>query len=114
LGKRRLPGALTADDLKRVVLADGWVRVKGTKHLAYEHPTKTGKVNIDENWEHVIPGGWVFNQVLANAGLTRKEFERLFWKKDDAEGDEKVKERIAKAKARAKDIKRQMRKGKRR
>lgn len=77
---RKLP-PLTADDFKRVIRADGWLPVKGTKHLAYEHPTKRGKVNIDDKWTDVPPGSWAFKSVLQQAGLTRREFETLFWKK---------------------------------
>jgi hypothetical protein len=62
-----------------VVKADGWAQVPGTKHLAYKHPTKPGKVNIDAKWTRVKPGSWVFKAVLAQAGLTRQEFERLYW-----------------------------------
>lgn len=75
---RKLP-LLDAADLERVVRADGWVSVKGTKHLAFEHPTKPGKVNIDEKWTNVKVGSWTFRWVLQHAGLSRKEFERLYW-----------------------------------
>lgn len=53
----------------------------GTKHLAYEHPTKSGKVNIDEKWTSVKAGSWVFRSVVMDqAGITRREFEELYWK----------------------------------
>jgi predicted RNA binding protein YcfA (HicA-like mRNA interferase family) len=80
LGKsrRKLP-TLTAGDLICVVEADGWVRVDGTKHLAWEHPTKNGKVNISAKWQHVRPSGWPFTAVLAQAGLTMGQFEDLYW-----------------------------------
>jgi predicted RNA binding protein YcfA (HicA-like mRNA interferase family) len=76
---RRLP-PLTANDLKCVIKADGWYEVKGTKHLAFEHATKRGKVNIDAKWKHIQPGGPFFRSVLRQARLTKKEFERLYWK----------------------------------
>jgi predicted RNA binding protein YcfA (HicA-like mRNA interferase family) len=81
LGKpgRRLP-TLAAKDLICVVEADGWQRVKGTDHYAWEHPNKSGKVSIDEKWEHVKVGSWVFRSVREQAGLSRKEFETLYWK----------------------------------
>jgi predicted RNA binding protein YcfA (HicA-like mRNA interferase family) len=80
MGKRgrKLP-PLTANDLKRVIHADGWRSVPGKDHLAFEHPTKRGKVNIDHKWTGVTPGGWVFRSVLRQAGLTRKRFEELYW-----------------------------------
>lgn len=77
---RKIP-PLTVEDFKRVLRADGWVQVEGTRHLAYEHPTKRGKVNLDEKWRNVRMGSWVFRSVvLEQAGLTRSEFERLYWK----------------------------------
>jgi predicted RNA binding protein YcfA (HicA-like mRNA interferase family) len=81
LGQRsgRLP-ILSAKDLICVVEADGWERVPGGRHYNYKHPTKAGKVSIDEKWEHVKVGSWVFRSVLMDqAGLTRKEFEDLYW-----------------------------------
>src|SRR5207244_3706930 len=54
---------------------------KGTKHLAWCHPTKKGKVNIDAKWEHVRPSGWPLTSVLAQAGRTKEEFEVLYWER---------------------------------
>jgi predicted RNA binding protein YcfA (HicA-like mRNA interferase family) len=78
-GKQKMP-PLSAADIIRVLRADGWVQVPGTKHLAFEHPTKTGKVNVDEKWEHVRLGDWVCRSVLEQASMTRAEFEELYWK----------------------------------
>jgi predicted RNA binding protein YcfA (HicA-like mRNA interferase family) len=70
---------LTAADLICVVEADGWQREHGTKHLAWEHPTKYGKVNIDAKWVHIRPSGWPLTSVLAQASLTKERFEELYW-----------------------------------
>lgn len=78
-GGRRLP-ILAAKDLICVVEADGWYRVKGTDHYAWEHKTKRGKVSIDEKWTSITRGSWVLRSVLQQAGLTRKEFEEIYWK----------------------------------
>ena len=80
MGKRgrKLP-LLGAADFQRVIRADGWQPVDGAKHLAYEHPTKRGKVNIDEKWQNVKSGSWVFRSVLEQAGLSRQRFEELYW-----------------------------------
>lgn len=79
MGKgRKLPTLETAD-FDRVLRADGWQRVEGTKHLAYEHPTKPGKVMVGAGWKNVKPGSWLFKNVLRSAQLGRSEFERLFW-----------------------------------
>ena len=76
---RKLP-PLTAEDFKRVLRAAGWAQVSGTKHLAYEHPTKPGKVNVDEKWRNVKAGSWVFRSVVYDqAGMTKEEFEELYW-----------------------------------
>lgn len=77
---RKLP-LLTADDFVRVLRAAGYVQVAGTKHLAFEHPTRPGKVNVDEKWQNVKAGSWVFRSVVYDqARLTKQEFEELYWK----------------------------------
>ena len=80
MGKRgrKLP-PLTYADFRRVLLADDWQRVEGTKHENYEHPTKSGKVSLDKKWENVKTGSWPFRSVLQTAGLSRAEFEKLYW-----------------------------------
>jgi predicted RNA binding protein YcfA (HicA-like mRNA interferase family) len=76
--KRRPLPPLTADDFIRVLHALGYDQVKGTKHLAFEHPTRPGKVNIDAKWTGVKVGHITFKGVLAQMRITRAEFERLF------------------------------------
>ena len=76
---RRLP-LLTAGDFVKVVTLDGWRPVDGTKHLAFGHPTKPGKVSIDQKWDRVRRSSWVFRSVLRQAGLTTAEFEELYWR----------------------------------
>lgn len=76
---RRLP-TLVAKDLICVVEADGWKRVKGTSHLAWKHSTKPGKVNIDEGWTNITRGSEMLRYVLRQAGLTRRQFEAIYWK----------------------------------
>jgi hypothetical protein len=82
MGKRgrKLP-LLRFTDFRRVILADGWKPVSGTKHYAYEHPTKTGKVNLDEKWDRVKEGSWIFRSVLEQASLSKSEFAELYWSK---------------------------------
>lgn len=76
---RKIP-LLTAKDLERVIRADGWYPVEGRKHAAFKHPTKPGKVNIDLKWRNVKVGSWVFCSVVHDqAGLTRAEFDELYW-----------------------------------
>jgi predicted RNA binding protein YcfA (HicA-like mRNA interferase family) len=76
---RGLP-TLTANDLICVLKADGWYEVAGTKHLAFEHGEKSGKVNISAKWQHVRPTGWPLTAVLNQAEITKDKFETLYWK----------------------------------
>ncbi len=78
-GKRKIP-PLTTADLERVLKAAGWREAKGTKHVAFEHSTKPGKVNVDEKWENVKLGSWTLRSVLQQAGMSRQEFVELYWK----------------------------------
>lgn len=71
-------GPFNFGDLERVITAQGWERIKGkTKHPAYKHPTKAGKVNLDEKWTGVKYGSTVFTSVAEQAGLTPKELLKL-------------------------------------
>ena len=67
-------------DLERVIKADGWFSVPGTKHRAYKHPTKPGKVNLDAKWRNVKLGSWTFVSVCQQAGLSREKFLDLYWR----------------------------------
>lgn len=80
MGKRgrKLP-PLTFADFERVILADDWHLVDGTKHENYEHPTKRGKVSLDKKWDGVKVGSWPFRTVLQQAELSRAQFEKLYW-----------------------------------
>lgn len=75
---RKLP-TLTTNDFVRVLRADGWYPVEGTKHLAFKHATKTGKVNVSAKWSDIRAGDMIFRSVLEQAELSRREFERLYW-----------------------------------
>lgn len=79
--KGRKPPPLKADDFKRVLRALGYVAVDGTKHLAFEHPDRPGKVNVDEKWTGVKSGSWVFRSVVhEQMGLTTAEFFEVYWR----------------------------------
>jgi len=70
-------GPFAFSDLERAIKRDRWARTKGTKHAAYKHPTKTGKVNLDEKWTGVKYHHEVFTSVACQAGLTKHELLRL-------------------------------------
>lgn len=79
MGKRgKLPG-LSWRDFADVIRADGWVRDDAAQHENYEHPVKRGKVSLDKKWKDVSTKNMVFHSVLRQAGLTKKEFEALYW-----------------------------------
>jgi predicted RNA binding protein YcfA (HicA-like mRNA interferase family) len=81
MGKRgrKIP-PLTFDDFDRVLRADGWFPVDGTKHENYKHPTKHGKVSLDKKWKNVRVGDWVWRSVVVDqASMTKREFETLYW-----------------------------------
>lgn len=77
--RQKMP-TLRFADLEGVIKLDGWYEVEGTKHAAYKHPTKDGKVNLDRKWTGVKVGGWICNAVCQQASLTRDDFEALYWK----------------------------------
>lgn len=80
MGRGRKMPPLTAGDFVRVLRAVGYVQVDGTKHLAFQHPERPGKVNVDEKWENVKVGSWVFRSVVyEQARLTKTEFVELYW-----------------------------------
>lgn len=79
--KGRKPPPLKTDDFKRVLRAVGYVQVDGTKHLAYEHPTRPGKVSLDEKWTGVKVGSWVFRSVVhEQMGMSTEEFLEYYWR----------------------------------
>lgn len=74
----RLPtGPWTFADLERAIKLDGWVETKHGSHLNYTHPTKPGKVQLSDKWDGVKKGGFVFQSVARQAGLSAKQLQRL-------------------------------------
>lgn len=76
-GSKLHRGPFTCADLKRAIKADGWESAKNKKHLNYEHPTKRGKVSLDEKWTGIRANDTMFRSVARQAGLTNKELLQL-------------------------------------
>ena len=60
---------MTFRQLEKMIIADGWRRIKskGGSHMQYEHSTKKGKVTMPFH-SGDIPQGTV-NSILRQAGL---------------------------------------------
>lgn len=77
-GGRLNKGPFTASDFERALGLDGWERIKGkTRHPAFKHPAKPGKVNYGTNWSGVMYGHQTFEGVAAQAGLTKRQLLQL-------------------------------------
>ena len=66
-------GPFTCADLRRAIKLDGWESAKNRKHLNFEHPTKSGKVSLDEKWTAIRANDTMFRSVARQAGLSNKE-----------------------------------------
>lgn len=80
MGKRdKLPG-LSWHDFEDVIRADGWRPInEAARHENFKHPVKKGKVSLDKKWKDVTTKNQVFHSVLRQAGLTKKQFAKLYW-----------------------------------
>lgn len=79
-GKLRKLPPLDAGDLMRMLTADGFRRVEGTKHLAFEHPGRpgSGKVSVSLKWTGLKFGSFALQGVMAQAGWTKDDVRRLY------------------------------------
>jgi predicted RNA binding protein YcfA (HicA-like mRNA interferase family) len=76
---RRLP-PLTAEDIVRMLLTDGWYEVEQTRHRNFRHPTKPGKAQVSAAWTGVKPGSDPWRGLRAQTGWTSAEMRELFWR----------------------------------
>jgi predicted RNA binding protein YcfA (HicA-like mRNA interferase family) len=83
---KKLP-SLSSQDIIDVIKLDGWrfKRIKGDHHH-FRHPIKRGLVTVPHPVKNIDKD--VFFSILRQAGLTKKEFIRLYF-----EGREKKKEK---------------------
>ena len=66
-------GPFTYADLRQAIKLDGWEPAKNKKHLNFEHPTKPGKVSLDEKWTGIRASDLMFRSVARQAGLSNEE-----------------------------------------
>jgi predicted RNA binding protein YcfA (HicA-like mRNA interferase family) len=74
---QKLP-PLTAADLIRMLLRDGFEEVAGTKHRAFEHPERGGKVSVSMKWNSLRFGHDAMKGVMGQAGWTKADVRRLY------------------------------------
>ncbi len=71
---------LDARDIEAILRADGWFEVPGTRHRAFEHAEKPGKVNFSAGVRDVRKGTLLWRSIFhQQAGLTDREVERIYW-----------------------------------
>lgn len=56
---------------------DGWQPEAHGRHPCWRHPTRPGKVQIDEKWTAVKPGHDPFRGVAAQGGYSKAELLKL-------------------------------------
>ena len=76
-------GPFTADDVRRALKADGWAVRPGTKHQAWEHPTKPGKFMVSSKWKHLRAWDPVLKGMLRTCGIEKDRLLRLLNGLDD-------------------------------
>ena len=76
-GPRLHRGPFTAGDLKKAIKLDGWEPVKSGDHLNYKHPSRRGKIQIDDKWTAVKPGHYTFKGICTQGGYQKKELLQL-------------------------------------
>ena len=72
-------GPFTSDDFKNAVRLDGWEQEKGGRgdHTLWRHPTRRGKITIDESWTSVKTSHDPFRGVKETGGYTKDELLSL-------------------------------------
>jgi predicted RNA binding protein YcfA (HicA-like mRNA interferase family) len=75
---QKLP-PLTARELVRMLLADGWIEVRGTKHRNFEHPKRGGKVSVSMKWTGLRFGHQAMKGVMAQASWSKADVKRLYF-----------------------------------
>lgn len=78
---RKLP-ALRRDQIIRTLRRAGFIGPKpGGRHAGMTHPDTRNKVTIPNIRAAVNPDSALFKSILRQAGLTRQEFENLWFEK---------------------------------
>lgn len=64
-------------DFKREFQRVGYKSVKPGDHHNFKHPDRPGKVQLDDKWEHVKVGTWVWRYLCRQSGYSKKELHRI-------------------------------------
>jgi len=64
---------------------DGWTQVRGTKHLAFEHPVHGGKVSVSVKWTGLRFGSNALKGVMGQAGWTKDDVRSLYFERRRAD-----------------------------
>ena len=70
---------LKSSDIERMLRADDWFETKGGRHPCWEHPTKSGKVQLPNNWVGVKTSSQAFKGICAQTGWTKAIATELYW-----------------------------------
>lgn len=74
-------GPFTANDVRYALHADGWVKCAGkgggTRHEAWEHPTKRGKFMVDDKWDSLRISDPILKGMVRTTGIDKKRLLRL-------------------------------------
>lgn len=65
------------DDIRKALEGQGYVREEGAKHPQWRHPTRVGKVSLDEKWTGVKKTSMVFKSLARQTGYDEKGLQRL-------------------------------------
>jgi len=70
-------GPWTYDDIRKAIEGQGYVREAGASHPQWRHPTRPGKVSLDEKWTGVKTGQLVFDSLARQTAYGTKGLQRL-------------------------------------
>lgn len=71
-------GPFTANDVKKALKADGWVRRVGGNHQSvWEHSEKPGKIPISESWSALRAKCPILKGIARTMGVSDSEMLRL-------------------------------------
>lgn len=70
-------GPFTAEDIRIALRLDRWELEGQTRHENYRHPTRPGKVQVDDKWTGVKVGSMPWKGLLEQTGYSKAELLAL-------------------------------------
>lgn len=70
-------GPFDCRELERGLRRVGYQPTKHGSHMNFEHPDRPGKVQLDDKWQNVKVGGWVWRSLCRQSGYSKKELQRI-------------------------------------